>query len=905
MNNTIIRPFFIYALLNIIFFYSILFGSSNFIIHDNFNFFFPSFIERGIIWNYRLQMGYPVGHDPQFQVFYILKYIFPPTVLGFNFFLIFSVVLASYFAYLLIYKITKHFAGSLFGGLVFGWSGNFIAQSTMAVVLSSSLWLPLVLLLHILLIENRNNKKFFVLNSIVIFMNISSGSPQISIFNLGFAYLYIIFQYRNDKEFYHSLGVTFLSTLVGLLLSSVVIFPTLELMKFSLRSVEPSIDSFNSYSFKLSDFLKIIYPYVFGGLIENEIFNFKSIYQISGVDNFHEHQRYMGIITILIVLLSFKEISSKRLKYFIFFSLSFYIIYSMGAETPIGKLLFNIPLINKFRGPNRHFLEISLLISILSSFGIKRLDSINLPSRNEKVIFLIGLLALFLILILGINLNFDLKNKYNLSDFFGFSGNNLITYQLFLVFTTSFLFFLYHYKVRFKYIYIFHFILFLDLFIVSRYQDWFILNRKNKDVSDIELKISELAKDSFVIFSKSLVPFKIEDYYNQSYENIYLTNNLNNNIKLRSFSIYSPLSIYDNLSLNNLIIENPLLGQIFSIKYFNTYYQSNISSVGNSTIFGRCNGISTTQFKNNSFKFFKNINENKNYKLFISFSILCMDDFSSKDNFKIIFRDDKLNSYITHISSEEFESKISKCNNPSNFGLKFRINKNKCSYIFEREVELPPDFIPKDMIIESEKAIIIVYSMANKSKDDIYYTYNHNYDDFKNQKIINENNGALILEFENTFPEFYFSNNLEIKSHQEIFSNYKEKILLKNNLITTYIESEDTLVANKVTSLEKNSENKDRFIIKTEKNNHYLTLNVKLDYDSFLVLNHTYFPGWKAFIDNKEVDIIKTNYIMRGLFVPKGEHLIQLKYEPTTIFIGGTITIVTCILLLIYYLIKF
>ena len=55
---------------------------------------------------------------------------------------------------------------------------------------------------------------------------------------------------------------------------------------------------------------------------------------------------------------------------------------------------------------------------------------------------------------------------------------------------------------------------------------------------------------------------------------------------------------------------------------------------------------------------------------------------------------------------------------------------------------------------------------------------------------------------------------------------------------------------------------------------------------SFLVLTDTYYPGWKAFVDEKQVKVYETDLAFRGIVVPEGEHLVKFIYDPISIKLG-------------------
>jgi hypothetical protein len=70
-----------------------------------------------------------------------------------------------------------------------------------------------------------------------------------------------------------------------------------------------------------------------------------------------------------------------------------------------------------------------------------------------------------------------------------------------------------------------------------------------------------------------------------------------------------------------------------------------------------------------------------------------------------------------------------------------------------------------------------------------------------------------------------------------------------------------------------------------------LTYSVNNSNDGFAVFSDIYYPlGWRATIDGKPANIVKTNYLLRGLFVPKGSKEIVFNFMPETFVKTKTIT---------------
>ena len=62
--------------------------------------------------------------------------------------------------------------------------------------------------------------------------------------------------------------------------------------------------------------------------------------------------------------------------------------------------------------------------------------------------------------------------------------------------------------------------------------------------------------------------------------------------------------------------------------------------------------------------------------------------------------------------------------------------------------------------------------------------------------------------------------------------------------------------------------------------------------NQFAVFSEIYYPnGWKAYVDDKELPIVKVDYALRGLNIPAGNHIIKFHFAPASYNLGNMLNL--------------
>ena len=186
-----------------------------------------------------------------------------------------------------------------------------------------------------------------------------------------------------------------------------------------------------------------------------------------------------------------------------------------------------------------------------------------------------------------------------------------------------------------------------------------------------------------------------------------------------------------------------------------------------------------------------------------------------------------------------------------------------------------------------------------------------------------------VYEYKYAFPKAYFVPNFTLSNQktttlQRIFHPFffdSLEVVLSLNGDTTHAniksrETEDVSNIDLVKKQEKKYETlkKDPYALvrqvfrsfaenpvkvsQYEANKIVLEANVKED--GFIVVNDSYFPGWKAELDDVPTQIFRANHAFRAIPIQKGEHEITFSYRPASFDVGRRVSATTAIASLMF-----
>ena len=79
---------------------------------------------------------------------------------------------------------------------------------------------------------------------------------------------------------------------------------------------------------------------------------------------------------------------------------------------------------------------------------------------------------------------------------------------------------------------------------------------------------------------------------------------------------------------------------------------------------------------------------------------------------------------------------------------------------------------------------------------------------------------------------------------------------------------------------------------------YYEKYDSKSTSDGIAIYSESYYEkGWNAYIDDVLCPHFRVNYVLRGMKIPAGNHIIEFKFEPSSYNIGESLSLASSIIL--------
>lgn len=147
---------------------------------------------------------------------------------------------------------------------------------------------------------------------------------------------------------------------------------------------------------------------------------------------------------------------------------------------------------------------------------------------------------------------------------------------------------------------------------------------------------------------------------------------------------------------------------------------------------------------------------------------------------------------------------------------------------------------------------------------------------------VENNNFVLVFENEEYIAENKFNKFLENSDKMLPVYIYENKNVLPRAFVVSDSEIGELNIPYEYVEVEIIKYSPNKIVVETE-----------LDEPGLLILSEVWYPGWKAYDNGIEIEVIKTNQVLRGVLLEQGEHIVEFNYQPKSFMVGKAISLVT------------
>lgn len=339
------------------------------------------------LWTNLRGNGYPRFADGAMNALFLPNLIlfkFLPFFYAMNATYIVMFTIAGIGTYLFTKDLIKDRWLSLFSACIFTFSAYMIVQISHIVVIEVAALLPLQLYFVNKLYHKKTANSFLFL-SFIISQEIFIGQLEISFISFFSLFLLVLCNSLSEKRgkflvFIKNSIFVFLALLLGILLSSILFIPTIELLLQS--KIYSSSVSFFPYPFK--HLITFLFPFFFGSPKYGTYPQFNENWGI-----FWENTGYVGILPVIAFFVSLFYYKQKQVRIFLIL-LFVSLILVLGKNTPFFFIFDFLPF-SLLRVPSRFLMLTDLSLAVITAYVLSIVLK-KIKSRSFKITIILCLI---------------------------------------------------------------------------------------------------------------------------------------------------------------------------------------------------------------------------------------------------------------------------------------------------------------------------------------------------------------------------------------------------------------------------------------------------------------------------------------------------------------------------------
>nr|MBA3767870.1 YfhO family protein [Acidobacteriota bacterium] len=261
-----------------------------------------------------------------------------------------------------VYTVTRSRQSALASGVMYGMSGFMMAHLGHIGIIHCAAWLPLIIW-SLEMLRRKWNPFWFVVGSIAVAFCFLAGQSQIFFYSLLLSVSYAIalgWSAPVGRRTFYLYALLLFGLGIGL--AAIQLIPTAELINLSVRT-EFRFEEFVSFSLTPKHLVTFVFPYLFG--LSNH-----PVKLYFGDWNLTELAGYVGLLPLMLAAIGFASSRRNPLSIFWLVAGLVALLLALGDATPLARMIYYVPLINRFRAPARHLLEMTFAVSVLGGLGL-------------------------------------------------------------------------------------------------------------------------------------------------------------------------------------------------------------------------------------------------------------------------------------------------------------------------------------------------------------------------------------------------------------------------------------------------------------------------------------------------------------------------------------------------------